>query len=317
MANEKRLRLLALTTGGNQVKLGAALSASSMGSSDTITFNGPLEYASGTSVSVGGDQYLPVVVDPDTANAEEIWVLATPNSSYQAACVRGVGSSTAAPAHAVNAIVVSGPMPSDLWHASLIDAPWGGNLGYDYEFQGDGTTLPPGWSWANQPTGGTYTEAWGKGSLWVPVNSGWSVITTPLPTQATWSAYFSQTLLATSDNYTLGGPMLGMSNGTYLSVNVRNDGSEMLSTISPLTATFGNTNIVVLDVHQRNGARAIWQVRQNSTTSYDFLTSWDGINWLALETAYNPPSPFTTIGFGIACDTGIGAALTVDWFRVR
>src|SRR5579872_3786815 len=107
MANEKRLRLLAVTTGGNQVQLSANLSSQNRGYSDTITLNGPLEYGDGTTLSIGSDQYLPVVIDPNTGLAEEAWITTTPTgsgTSYTATCIRGVGASTGAPAHSSGAI---------------------------------------------------------------------------------------------------------------------------------------------------------------------------------------------------------------------
>jgi hypothetical protein len=107
----KRMRLLALTTGGQQVKLGSGLAASSAGTADTITFNGPLEYGDGTAVTINTDEYLPIVVDPDKANTEEIWVTTTPDGSYSSSCTRGQGSSTGAPTHATGALVVHGPTP--------------------------------------------------------------------------------------------------------------------------------------------------------------------------------------------------------------
>jgi hypothetical protein len=313
MANEKRLRLLSITTAGTQVSLGAALTSATAGSSGTITLNGTLNYGDGSIVTIASDQYLPVVVDPDTTLAEEIWITSTPSGSpVTASCIRGAGSSTGAPAHSSGAIVVSGPTPADI--PPSIDDIWGGNLGYDYEFNGDTTTLPSGWSWDNQPTGATYTEAYGKGSLWVPNNSGWASFSQALPTQATWSAYYALRLNCNLNNTTMGGPMLAESGGTYISFNLRSNNSIYTDTISPLTSTFGNGDINSLSWETHS--RVFVRVTQNSTTSYDFDVSNDGINWSAVTTAYNPSTAFTRIGLAVSSNAGANGII-IDWFRVR
>jgi hypothetical protein len=148
MANEKRLRLLSLTANGNPVTLAAPLSSQVVGYSDTITLNTPLEYADGSVLSIGSDQYLPVVIDPRTAFAEEAWITTTPSGSpTTATIIRGCGSSTGAPAHSYGALVVAGPTPYD--RLLSYDDPWAGNLGYDYEFQKDTTPILSGTSTAS------------------------------------------------------------------------------------------------------------------------------------------------------------------------
>lgn len=118
MANLQRLRVLSLTTGGQLVTLANPLSVSTQGASDTIYLSGPLEYADGSTLTItSGTNYLPVVVEPDTQRAEEIWITANPtgSSTVSAACLRGMGSSTGAPGHSAGSttFVVSGPMPTD------------------------------------------------------------------------------------------------------------------------------------------------------------------------------------------------------------
>jgi hypothetical protein len=335
MANEKRQRLLSIVaSGGGAVTLGASLSSQNQGYGDTITLNNTLVYADGTAVAVASDQYLPIIVDPGTGNAEEIWLTAAPSGSpVTAACVRGAGSSTGAPAHSSGALVVSGPTPYD--RLLSIDDPWGGNLGYDYEFQGDTTSLPAPafngttntWSWLSQGTA-TYSEAWGRGTLYLPGQSSFSLrgITMALPSPSSFLATtkISVTYALTSQ-YGLAGLVLASASKALLfaleeSVGPINANLQNYTSFAPggpvslaSLGLIGSPAVLAKDYYL--------QIYCVSSTSWTFNVSADGINWTPVASAVNVPgSYFTPTVIGLAVDTASSSqdvSLSCQFFRVR
>lgn len=325
MANEKRLRLLALTTGGGLVRLSSPLYAQTPGYADTITLNGALSYGDGSLVSIGADQYLPVIIDPDTAQAEEAWIVTTPTgsgTSYTASITRGVGSSTGAPPHSSNAVVVSGPTPYD--RLLSIDDPWGGNLGYDYEFQGDTTSLPSysfngtifSWSWLNQGTS-SYQEAWGQGVLKLQAGSGDTLrgMALPVPTQASYTITTKRYLAGPNVNISAG---VGFYDGTKLvTLATENNQNEVQVSYWNSVTSF-NTNLVNTSFAANGAAAQYYQIAFHSSSSVDFLYSPNGVAWYTLASSINLSTYLTPSYLVLFSNTNGGACTaSTQFFRVR
>lgn len=321
MANEKRLRLLSVTTGGNVVTLGASLSSHVVGHSDTITLNGTLEYADGAAVSIGTDQYLPIVVDPNTAIAEEIWLTTTPSGSpVTATAIRGVGSSTGAPAHSSGASVVAPPTPYD--RLASYDDPWGGNLGYDYEFQGDTTSLPSysfngssySWSWLNQGSA-TYTEAWGAGMISVPGSSSTEVRGIYLSTLPTPTFTATAKIIANMDNSNFAKAGLMLTNGTAVYAVEAYAGSQAVcveyytAVTTYNSAPFGSTSVY--------GPITYFQIQYVSTSSVTTSVSTDGRNWWTLISAGSMSFTPSYVGIMGDSENSKPVNLSCQFFRVR
>ena len=301
--------------------LAQPLSSQNQGYSDTVYLNGVLEYADGTAITIGSDEYIPVVLAPNTATAEEAWLTTTPaGSPYPSATlIRGTGSSTGAPAHTLPCVVAHGPTPYD--KLLSIDDPWAGNLGYDYEFPGDGSTLPSysynggaayTWTWLNQASSSTYAEAWGRGVVAGSSSNAISAITAPMPSPSAWSAYFKIYHLINSTNYNTVGVTLGQGGTKWFMFHVWSNNTIQTQTYT----SFTGGNVGVNSVGFTYLPNPIYmRVRQNSTSSYDFMVSAEGTTWQAITSAYNPGSAFTSIGFGAV--SANNSPVSCQFFRVR
>lgn len=297
--------------------------ARASGYTDVITLNGTLEYADAQALTIGSDQYLPVVIDPDTPQAEEAWIITTPSGSpVTASIVRGVGSSTGAPPHSVPANVVAAPTPYD--RLLSIDDPWGGNLGYDYEFQSDSSSLPSysfngntyTWTWLNQGTS-TYAEAWGKGVLNLQAGSGDTLrgMLLPVPSQSSYTMTTKRYISGPYSNVTAG---LGFYDGTKLvTLATRNDSSQVQVSYWTSVSSF-SSNLQTFNVAPNGGAAQFYRVTYHSSSSVDFAFSTDGAAWYIVASGLNLSMYITPTNVALFSNTNGGAcAASTQWFRVR
>jgi hypothetical protein len=135
MANERRVRVLSCWG-----TIAAGLGAGDTSISFTTT---PANLP-----TIDANKYAALTLDPDTSNEEVIYVTAFTAGDTTATIVRGREGTTAV-SHAVAAPWIHGPTLFDFGRS--VDLPWGGDLGYDQEFDADySTALPAGWSWINQ-----------------------------------------------------------------------------------------------------------------------------------------------------------------------
>lgn len=365
MANEKRLRLLGLVgSTGQTIQLAQPLLAQRLGYVDTIILNTPyLEFGDGTilggnpntggvatsgpglrvpagpgwrpgpvnltpgsnPVPIASDQYLPVVIDPSTGYAEEVWITALQTATSTTStwtCVRGVGSSTGAPAHAASAYVVNAPTPYD--RLPTYDDPWGGNRGYDYEFQGDSTGQLPGytyngttynWTWLNQGTS-TYSEAWGAGVMDIPGSASTNIRGVYLPVLPTPPFTVTAKIqgIAHSSNFSKYGLMLTNGTGVYAceAYGTTQETCVCVEYYSNLT-TFSSAPFAAIAVLY---PAAYFQFVYSSTAQVTSLVSTDGRNWASLVTG---SMAFTPTGVGIMADSenSFLVNVSVQFFRVR
>jgi hypothetical protein len=314
--------------------LAQPLSSQNQGYSDTVYLNGVLEYADGTAITIGSDEYIPVVLAPNTATAEEAWLTTTPaGSPYPSATlIRGTGSSTGAPAHTLPCVVAHGPTPYD--KLLSIDDPWAGNLGLDYEFQGDTTSLPSysfngttyTWTWLAQTptgyTGASYSEAWGRGSLAIPSRSGGGTSGIQLALSnfaSTWTATVKlgvQIPAANYNYYYLG--LYDSTSGKLITLGVQNNVNNVVwQTWASLTTTTGSSSIS----SGFSMPQGYYRIQCTGTTTYTFSFSGDGINYTVIQSAYNSVSSLSmtpsSIFIGGSQTCSIASAVSCQFFRVR
>jgi len=282
---------------------------------------------------ITSDQYLPVTVDPATGYSEEIWLTALINSDPIGgistwSCIRGAGSSTGAPGHSINAYVTNGPTPYD--KLLLPDDPWGGNLGYDYYFQGDSTNLPSytwngvtyTWTWLNQGNA-TYNEAFGHGAILLPptASANWRGMQLSLPTQRAWTSVVKMSTAMAAANYGLTGFCLYDSvSGKLMSLGWEYNsgfGTLFVQTFSSLSSAGS-----LLGTYGSCTGPTYLQIQQIAPNTYNFSISPDGSNWMALESNYNTVTSITMTptSLFVGCYTSANAGYVIaslERFTVR
>lgn len=118
MAALIRMQVTSLTMTGSTPKLSAPLSASTPGASDTLSFSAALLDGTGVAIAVAAPNYLPLIIEPSTANAEVVWVTALTASATSATILRAMeamqilGTATA-PSHASAVNFLHAPTPFD------------------------------------------------------------------------------------------------------------------------------------------------------------------------------------------------------------
>ena len=308
MANESRLwRYFKATVADNPLTAGATT----------------LNIAGGTFAVVDSAHHQLLILDPDgVAGAPEIVrVTAAVAGATSATVVRGVDG-TAARQHAQGVAIVSGPVVSDLIRSP--DVPWGGDLGYDVEFDTDGSSLPNGWSWVNQGSC-TYLQQYGTGRIHHPGTSPYSntAIVRPLPAEATWSAYGKFTGAWRDGDAAVGGFCLHeSSSGKIIAYGVRTAGTtyQIIAQHWNSATSWSGNGDANIQMPSRSLEFTLRLVR-NSATNYDLYA---GPSFVAQHKALAGlnPTAFCTpshigIFLGVWMGSGVDAQIACHWFRVR
>lgn len=309
MANEARLRQLAL---------GGLVEDNPLTSGATTLTSGALAAVSG---GVGSTQYLAIVIDPDGNDGapEIVHVTALTGGAGSATIARGREGTTARQ-HDAGTPWVHAVTPYDV--PITVDQPWGGDLGYDYEFDGIGSTLPSGWSWVNQG-GAVYNEQFGAGAISVSETSAWNwrMITRAFPA-GTWTATAKVCVNNRASNTAAGTLYAGLilresSSGKQLSFGYSNE----IMSLYVLRWSSATTEAATVGSTYNHGPATAWylRIRRNSSTSYDYEMSADGRVFVPIVSANDPTANLTPdqIGFGVANNSGVMAGISCEWFRVR
>lgn len=193
---------------------------------------------------------------------------------------------------------------------------FGPDEGYDYEFGGEAVaSLPSGWSWYNQGAS-TYLEGLGAGVLSSPSvgSEQHRAIVRAVPS-GNWEAYTKITSSNCNSNYSWFGFFI--TDGTkIIFLRIPNDsaGSGHVSSYNTATGSGG------AGVASNLGREDAWyfRVRKNSTSSYDFFMSVDGVTWRTIHSAYDMSAFMTPTHFGFGVGSTTGARdVACHWFRVR
>lgn len=200
-------------------------------------------------------------------------------------------------------------------------AEWGSDLGFDEEFN-SGSGVPTGWAWVNQGTA-TYTRTKGRGLITEPTAASGNNVRLIERSMSGFPGTFEATFKARGRMF-----LTGSSYGSVITLR---------DSVSGKLFTFGAGGNPALDLWQWNSASALnttvdaiatdlaaivrfWRIKKNSSTSWDFLVSADGVVWDTIRSAYNVTTFLGTapthIGFGLWRNNQI-VSTACDWFRVR
>lgn len=201
---------------------------------------------------------------------------------------------------------------------------WGTDLGYDQEFDRNNVaTLPTGWAWVNQGSA-TYLERFGGGCVTVPVRSGtydWKLLVGSVPA-GNWAATMKLSGISHRGGSAYPGVMVlrDSSSGKFLTLAPYPDTTPVVYVDLWTSATAYGSSIGSHDVMSNQGRDAVQYMRitKNSSTSYTFEVSTDGIAWIVVRSAYDPTATLAPdqIGFGAIADT-IDGAVACHWVRLR
>lgn len=312
MANELRKRQIAI--GGlvedNPLTLGAT----------TLTSAGLAAVTGG----VTSTEYMPIVLDPDRIDGapEVVYVTALTGGAGSGTIVRACEGTTARQ-HVVNTKWVHAATPVDV--PLTVDISWGGDLGYDYDFGANSTSLPSGWAYVNAGSL-SYREKYGSGVVVNPGETGihWRGISRSLSGfPSTWLATSKIHFMTRVGNETGAGFALRDSTNSklvifyvYMNNNTTKD-IYVYKWTNETTASGGFAGPTIVSEHRPH----YFRIRKNSGTSYDFEISENGTAWVAISSG-NDVSAFMTpdqIGFMAYNSDGatIPWEMSVDWFRVR
>jgi hypothetical protein len=203
------------------------------------------------------------------------------------------------------------------------DVPPGSPHADDQEFQAETSSLPSGWSWFNQGSS-TYAETLGAGAVKVPQeNAGWQFrgVVRAVPAGSSWTVTFKivgQQAVDTAQNCM--GPCLIMREassgklyafGAYLGAT--NPDIRILQMASPTSLNSTITNKNAHDAKAR-----YWRVKKNSATSFDFMASADGRQWVTFLAAHNPSGYLTIdeVGFGLSLSGTADGYSACEFYRV-
>jgi hypothetical protein len=199
---------------------------------------------------------------------------------------------------------------------------WSGLLAESYEFDGDTTSLPTGWSWVNQGSA-AYAEKYGAGAVSLPATAGkqFRGIVRAFPAgNWTATAKLGWATKGTVSNAYAGLVLRESSSGKLLTftgygINSLDYDTHYIETQSSPTA---NNSTLASNVPVFPRARCpYFRVRRNSSTSYDFEVSPDGICWASVLAGNDPTGYLTPDQFGIIASfegTTTGA-VACHWLR--
>lgn len=205
-----------------------------------------------------------------------------------------------------NPIVSASGGGSGASYGNRVDNPndpyWaGGNLGYDIEWtllaDNASPVLPPDWSWGPGQGSATYTQLLGAGILTHPGATTDDVrfIYRPFPTQTTWTLTVKAIIDGLGSDYYVGGICLyNSSTGQLINFGARS-GSTINIEYWVNRTTNGSAIVIASTDMQPNYFRVVF----HSHTSYDFLTSLDGVAWFPVTLAYNVSGKMTPDSIGL------------------
>lgn len=190
----------------------------------------------------------------------------------------------------------------------------------DYEFEASTASLPTGWSWVNQG-GATYQEQYGAGLLTGTQQSGDNVrkILRAIPAAASFTAIVKAGVLLVSANYTDFAPLIlrNSATGKFYSLELNASRNAEVRLWNSSTSFSGT----VIGTTQGVGSSPLyWRIKKNSSTSWDFAYSIDGIAWKTHIAAHDPTTNLggapDQIGFGTNSNGSNENAVAIHWFRV-
>ncbi len=192
----------------------------------------------------------------------------------------------------------------------------------DYEFDATTASLPSGWAWVNQGTA-TYSESAGAGRIdYAGAGSAdWKIVKRAVAS-GNWTATFKVAgTTPVGAAYTPAVILRESSSGKFIAVDHYLNGASSTSPwyaekwTNPTTYG-GSTFFGPIDLGDRaNGAYI--RIKKNSSTSYDFSVSFDGLAFIALATNINVTSFCTPDEIGFALNGQHSSAISVSCYFLR
>lgn len=305
MANELRKRQLAI---------GGLVEDNPLTAGATTLTSAALAAISG---GVTATEYMAVVLDPDGVDGapEVAYVTALTGGAGSATIVRGQEGTTG------RQHVASTPW---VHAATLVDVPlsgdqaWGGDLGFDYEFEANSASLPSGWSWINQGSA-TYEEKFGAGKLTKAAEGGVhtrGIVRSLSGAASAWTATAKVSFPSLVGKVNAGFLVLRQaSNQNIIGIRCFNGHDVDITKADDddwtgATTVSGPDDFGTLPDYVR--------IVKNSSTNWDFLASHNGISWVSLLAAYDLSGHLTPdqIGFVQYAQDKSGE-FSFAWFRLR
>lgn len=311
MANELRKR---------QVGIGGFVENNPLTDSGTTLDSAALAAITG---GVASTEHMALVIDPDgDGGAPEIVHITALTDTDDSATIVREREGTTKRQHEQGTPWVHAPTPADA--PVTIDTLWGGDLGSDYEFDANSSSLPSGWSWVNQSTS-TYLEKFGAGVIAAPGVAGiqWRGIVRAVPAGSSWLTTAKFGFMTKAGNESGSGIVLresGTSKFVVFYLYVNNPTVHdiyVYKWTNNTTASAGFAGPIAVTTWRPRYLR----IRKNSSSSYDFECSEDGVSWYAIASAIDVSAFITPdqIGFMAYNSEGGGVPwqLAIEWFRVR
>ncbi len=208
---------------------------------------------------------------------------------------------------------------------AVFDSIYGSPLSYDYEFEASSGSLPSGWSWVNQGSS-AYSEGNGRGNVLATQAGGSAsgnekhrMLVRSFPSESSWTCIAKlRSLGATSAWLRWGLVMRLASSGKYYVLHRALQDSNDTAKVEYWSAlnTFGSS----ASSTALGDKSPYFRIKKNSTTSFDYAVSLDGIVWHTILAANNPTgnvASFDEIGFIFNVNDSLNMTVSLDWFRVR
>ena len=195
---------------------------------------------------------------------------------------------------------------------------------FDQEFEASSSSIPAGWSWVNQGSI-TYSEAFGAGTMTIPSNGGsdtWRGVFQSLSgAPSSWTAIAKITASGSQAGgaYHFGMTLRDSASGKLLPLNFwYGIKMELVRWTNPTTPEGGWYVAHGDAVSFPSIPPQYFMIKKNSSTSWDFKFSPDGITWFAIASALNISGFITPDQIGIATNpSNAVCSVACHWFRLR
>lgn len=298
-----------------------------------VVENSPVLTDDGTTLSSSVLSGFPVVEPPDLAaividplgTPEIVYIIEHEDSATTATISRG-REGTSALEHLENVPWIHAPTAADFGRLDPDDPfAWGEDLGFDYEFENVGTSLPSGWSWMNKG-GATYVERMGGGYVALPQSNSenWRGIVNSLNgAPDSWVIVAKLSWVLPVANYSRVGLIVHDTTGGRMAfMGCANDNplvAENWQSVS--SAGTGSTIGTATSSHGFLAGHGYFKIQKNSSTSYDFAYSSNCTGWRTIGSGVNLSTNMTPNAFGFAASTSSNTAnpggVTCHWIRLR
>lgn len=199
---------------------------------------------------------------------------------------------------------------------------WGTADAKDIEFDANNSaSLPTGWGWVNQGSA-TYLERFSVGSMGYPTGQNTNsvrILSRSVPTASAYTMVAKMTLMSQPNggNVYQGLILRDSATGKFAMFAIGTAGITLTywTNATTFSSTPNSDGVVLADI----GGPIYLRIKKNSSTSYDFATSYDGVTWRDMATGINITTHMTPDEYGFGQTTTGQKVMIVgmDWVRIR